>query len=76
MRQIIHPQPFAVYTRDLDITGAIEKSEGKIVTNADSVSTADNDRIMVDKNKQFFIKIQDVVHILSVEDNKIKFKEV
>lgn len=76
MRTVVHSQSFAPYFRDLDIAGSIEKSQGLIVTNADTASVADNDRLMVNKNKQLVIKIQDTLHNLVIEDNEIKFKEI
>lgn len=76
MRTLVITEPYKPYFRDLDVSGSIEKSEGRIVTNADSESTADNDRLMINKDKKLVIKIQDTLHNLVVENNEIKFKEM
>jgi len=76
MREVFHPAPFVAHVRDLDIAGSIEDMQGRITTNADSISSADNDRLMVRTDKKVTIKILDKLHTLSVEDNEIKFKEI
>lgn len=75
MRQVYQPKPYEIYTRDLDIAGAIEKSEGRVVINADKAEFADNGVLMVDKDKNLLIKVNDTLHTLAMVDDKIKFKE-
>lgn len=76
MRQVFYPASFTPHVRDLDVAGTIEDMQGRITTNADTISSADNDRLMVGTDKKLAIKILDKLHTLSIEDNEIKFKEI
>ena len=76
MREVIQPKPYEPYFRDLDVAGSLSKIEGKIFTEVDAPQWGGNDVLMVNTDKGVVIKINDSLHQLEVEDNKIKFKEI
>ena len=75
MRQVFSQVSYTPYFRDLDVAGSIEKSEGRVVINADKAEFADNGVLMVDKDKNLLIKVNNTLHTLAMVDDKIKFKE-